>query len=429
MAIPLRIEVSPESLGALAGFADVVHSRVLDLKAVRPMLGSLRNARNEGIRMAIRTRKKPANSLGFPSHPGIVPRLSLLFAGAFSIALASPLRVAAIYDPFEIENARAAGMGRVTAVAGDGTIATWWNPASLAFVKSASLAASDADFSLFFPDGFIRSATWSAPLPWGARRFGAGLGVKRADYDDVLLATSGGLDDEVRWWDQAYVGSVGFRASEPMSLGLALEYLWTHMDVPRSGIGGGSDGAFSVSIGAAYRNPISFGAAGTEATGGSSVVITPLAAATLLHLGQKRELGEGYDLPRQLRGAAGIQVERAPPEGTPAWDLDRAAQFALVMAIEAYVPATEWEYISTRNMIVHFGTELMLFGILSGRLGFIDNNEFFGESNHVDWDNTYGFGVGLPEALPVTLRFDWAAAPWGQSDRVYRRTFSVALRP
>src|SRR5512145_2989766 len=56
-----------------------------------------------------------------------------------------------IYDPFAIEDARTAGMGRVTAIPRDGMVATWWNPAFLPFQDRWSLSMSNADLSEFTP--------------------------------------------------------------------------------------------------------------------------------------------------------------------------------------------------------------------------------------------------------------------------------------
>ncbi len=370
-----------------------------------------------------------------PHQTGLKTRRPLLlsFLAAFLVSTALPASgtevflvntgAPLIYDPFTIEDARSAGMGRVTAIPSDGIIAVWWNPAFLALRGERGLSISNANLSEFFLDGYVRSATIAAPLRRGDHPLGVGLGVKRVSFGEIENVGFSGAT--VKLWEQAYVASIGYGVSSNTAIGVSLEYVWLHFDPDPALNIPGSTGALSASFGIGYRRTLDFSAAAAGAEGGSRLLVTPTAAATFHHLGDQLDFGgEGQDLYRQLRGAIGIEVEYSPPEGTAAFDAARLHQFALATAIEAWAPATEWETISLDRTVVHFGTQLTLFGVLSGRLGFINDNL----NNRVQWESTHGLGISLPEGLPVMARFDWAAVPWGGSERIERRTLSIALR-
>lgn len=330
-----------------------------------------------------------------------------------------------IYAPFTIEDARTAGMGRVTAIPRDGTVSAWWNPAFLAFGDEQSLSISNADLSKFSPEGYVRSGTVSGPLPWG-KRYGAGLGVKRLSFGEVFTTDVFGNARSVDLWEQAYVAAIGYGVTPNTAIGISLEYIWYHIDPDPTLNTLGSTGALSASFGVGYRRPIDLSTTSENVQGASRFTVTPMAAATFLHLGEKLEFGRQEQvLYRQLRGAVGIDIENSPPPGTSAFSSARIRQMALATAIEVWAPASEWAQISQRRAIVHFGTEITLFGVLSGRIGFINDNL----NNRVPWDSTHGLGIALPSGLPFAARFDWAAVPWGGSERIERRTFSIALRP
>jgi hypothetical protein len=357
-----------------------------------------------------------------PFRPALLAALVLAAAPParateqFLVNTGAPL----IYDPFTIEDARTAGMGRVTAIPSDGVVAAWWNPAFLALRGERGLSISNADLAEVLQDGYIRSATIALPLRRGDHPLGVGLGVKRLSVGEIGFVFPG---DTVRPWEQAYVASIGYGVSASTAIGVSLEYVWLHYDPDPALNIPGSLSAFSASVGIGYERTLNFSAAGGDSE--NRLLVTPTAAATFQHLGQQLDYpGEGQDLYRQLRGAVGVEVEYSPPEGTEAFDAARLGQFALATAIEAWVPATDWAEISLDRTVIHCGTELTLFGVLSGRLGFINDNL----NNRVEWEQTHGLGISLPEGLPVIVRFDWAEVPWGGSERIERRTLSISLR-
>ena len=330
-----------------------------------------------------------------------------------------------IYMPGEIESARAAGMGRVTSVQHDGAIATWWNPGFLAWDRTHSLALSTADLSFWreSDSGHTRSATFSGPLPFGPDAMAFGLGFKRLAFEFNAFSPLGdeGLVEIVQ---DAYVLALGVPVSSSIAIGASAEYV-------RDDVDGESADAASLSFGAAFRRPIVFEPAGIESGDSIAIVrrlvLTPLAGASFLHVGQDLDYDSfEVELARQLRGGVGLGVALEPPPGTPAFDRRRWSQLDLTTLLEVYFPAVEAEQISQRRAIVHMGAELVLFSMLSGRIGFIDNDSrqppLYGSR-----DETFGFGLALPPGLPVTARFDWASVPSLFDERIDRWSIEVGL--
>ncbi len=341
-----------------------------------------------------------------------------------------------IYNPREIESARAAGAGRVTVIPLDGAVATWWSPAFLAFQSNRALDLSDADLSLLSnrDEGYVRSATLSGPLPFGSEKLAVGFGFKRLSWSFPRSTPfypygDGSTVDLVQ---HAYALALGYPATRTLGVGVTLEYLSDRIDDE-------SGRAFSMGFGVAYARPMRFGPSESEAgarsgarVGVGQLVVTPRVGVSLLHVGEKLNYGgapDGYDLARQLRGGIGFGVAFEPPPGTRAFGRRRLRQFDLTTALEVYFPAVEWEQVSQKRMLLHMGAELTLFGMISGRIGFIDDDRQ--TDNRFDYhprDNTYGFGVALPSVLPADVRVDWASVPDAREDRIGRLTLSVVLR-
>jgi hypothetical protein len=355
-------------------------------------------------------------------------------------ALASPRLARAaddgpslLYDPFTIETARMAGMGRVASVAGDGTSATWWNPALLAFRPEHRFTVSSADLTVpFFADeDYIRSATLSGPLSFGPKGLAAGVGFKRMSLGDIGLTGIDGEPIETSVFDNLYTASLAYSISPHLSLGAQLEYLWSHptdaipqLNIPEDVTGG----AAAMGLGIAYERPIAFSLReDLSASGdGARVVLTPMAGASLLHLGQELDYGdddEGADLFRQFRLGAGLGVEHAPTTETKPFARERLRQFHFTTALEVFVPMVDLDDITQESLLLHWGAELSWFGMVSGRIGFIDDDDV----GMVSRDNTYGVGLSLPDGLPFDVSFDWASVPIAATERIERRTLSITF--
>jgi hypothetical protein len=332
-----------------------------------------------------------------------------------------------IYMPSEIESARASGMGRVTSVVRDGAIATWWNPAFLARSESHRLTYSTGDITYWRANesDYIRSITLSGPLPMGSRSIAVGAGFKRFNLEFQNQTPFGGGElFEVR--QDAYVVSLAYPVAPWLAIGLAGEYV-------REDIAGELLDAASLGFGLAFERPITFRPAGDEGAASPdedrSLVVTPLLGASFLHAGQDLGYpGDLDDLARQLRGGMGLDIALEPPPGTGAFDRRRLSQVELTTAVEVYFPAVTPEHISQKRAIVHMGAELVLFGMLSSRIGFIDIDQTQGIGPLRNRrDETFGFGVLLPPGLPVVARLDWASVPGLFEERSDRWSVEVGL--
>ena len=347
-------------------------------------------------------------------------------------ALAADEGPSLLYDPFTIETARTAGMGRVASVAGDGTSATWWNPAELAFHPEYRAAVANSDLTLFADGDYIRSATLSGALPFGPKGLAAGVGFKRADLGDFDLVGIDGEPIETTAFDHLYTASLAYPLSPHWSLGAQFEYVWSHLTDAIPGLNIPEDvtgGAASVGFGASFRRPIAFRSRGDVdvSNEGGDVVVTPMAGASLLHLGPQLEYSdddEGADLFRQFRFGAGLGVEHTPPVATKPFARERLLQFQFMTALEVFVPMVDLDDITQQSILLHWGAEFSWFGMVSGRIGFIDDDD---PGGMVSRDNTYGVGLSLPDGLPVDVHFDWASVPIAASERIERRTLSITF--
>jgi hypothetical protein len=331
-----------------------------------------------------------------------------------------------IYMPGEIESAHAAGMGRVTSVLPDGAVATWWNPGFLASDKTWGLSLSTADISFWRESdpGYIWSATLSGPLPFGPRGVAAGLGFKRLAFEFEAF-TPFGDNDLFELTQDAYVLALACPVSSSFAIGASAEYVRDDLD-------GEVADAASLGLGVAFRRPIVFEPTrgGDDSLGGDRrLVLTPLAGASFLHVGQDLDFaGVSSELARQLRGGIGLGVALEPPPETPAFDRRRWSQLDLTTALEVYFPAVEAEQISQKRAIVHMGAELMLFGMLSSRVGFIDIDSRQGIGPpYGRRDETFGFGVSLPPGMPMIARVDWASVPSLFDERIDRWSVEIGL--
>jgi hypothetical protein len=361
-------------------------------------------------------------------HPGILRTLAIAAFIAFARgAHAIDEGVTDIYQPFTIESARAAGMGRVVSVAGDGSIATWWSPAALAWDPKRRVALSSGDYAAFFLDGdYIRSATVSGPLSQNAGSIAIGIGFKRLDRGAFeVIGPDGAPIGTSESFDHHFIASVGVPLGARWSAGASIEYLWSHLadPIPELSVFDGSGGAFSASLGAAYQHPMIFAPASGES---GQLVLTPLGAASILHLGQKVEYEDddgGEDLARQFRAGIGVKAAFTPEDGTPVFDRSRWKQFAFATALETHIPIVDLDAITQETITLQYGAELSYLGVLTGRVGFIDDDA----SGFVSRDNTYGVGLSLPDGLPFDVSFDWASVPFAGSERVERRSLVVTL--
>ncbi len=344
----------------------------------------------------------------------------LVPADLFAVSEGAP----AIYAPLILESARASGMGNVTVIASDGPTAMRWNPGFLAFLEESEALVTTGDVVPFREDTHLRTVAVTGRVPTlGSLR--AGLSFRRYSFGTIRFGLPSGGVTETPSFDHAYAAGLGLPMSSRVGVGLTLEYVWSHLSdpIPELLIDDGQAGAFSASIGMALKEVSTFESRRPD---GSILTVTPLAGISLLHVGgtlEYQEKEQAADLARQLHAGLGIEFARKADSPLSLGDSRRLGLFEVTVGLETVFPAVEFSQISKERMILLFGADVSLFGLVSARVGFIDDDDGGIQ------DNTYGFGLGISEVGPLSVRVDWATFPWGGSERVDRWAMAFAWGP
>lgn len=316
----------------------------------------------------------------------------------------------AIYQPLLIASARAAGMGGIAAIAGDGATAVRHNPGFLVFGDDWQAVTA---LSRGLDEGWHRSTTI-------AGRFGKSKRVAMAGgYERLDLSSFTGQ----RSFDRAVRLGGGARFWKCVGLGATIEHAkseYIAYDVTDLTAPNRSDRATSISLGVGVARAIPL-ALGDPRVG--STILTPMFGASLVHWGGQYLNffdGKRKSMPRHVNAALGGRITR----DVDASPLDygrrtRVPLYALTLGVESSIPAFDGE---DETLVYRYGMEFALGGILSGRLGYIDD-----ESSDLH-DTTFGFGLGLEGRYSFSLRFDYASLPQRSAHSFDRaNVFDVAL--
>lgn len=333
--------------------------------------------------------------------------------------------VPAVYDPLLVESPRAVALGNLTVVLPDAAVAALYNPAFLAFDAEPRLAWTQSRLAPEGDDVWLGSWTVSGPSPIGPPGLVAALAFKRLDFGVVDVGIP--YEGDGNSFDHALALSGGLPVGRGFAVGAALEYVYSdfgpaipELNIPEDP----SAGTVSLSLGLALAPTATLAGAGAPADA-SRLRVTPLAGLSLLHLGpgiRYRSDEDREPLFRQAHAGVGLRVAHAPEARIPLFDRRRLALFDLFTGVEANVPIVNSSDVSTKKMLLLFGSELTLFGVVTGRVGFVDEDE----SGSIR-DDTWGFGFALPGVLPVEVRVDRASLTG--LDRVHRWGISARWVP
>ncbi len=315
--------------------------------------------------------------------------------------------------PLLVGSARANGMGEMTTIMGDGAVALWWSPGMLPFDRRVQLNCTRSKLAAGLADDiWFRTYNLSGGFDLGAFGVAAGLGYARLDLSEIDIITESGENiGSFASYDDLVNLTVAVSVADMAGVGLALEHTYSRLSpaIPELGIDDGMTGsARSISLGGAFspRFTISEGETGTGGDlrpGAFAFMINPIAAASLLHWGEKiaySDQNPPENLPRRLHIGTGLRLAFDTGSSGSFFDVGRFLSFELLFGYE-------WDksLIGSKEMTHRSGFELRLANIFSLRYGKIDD-----KAGHIV-DNTRGWGIGFEELLPFGFRLDYAEVP------------------
>lgn len=358
---------------------------------------------------------------------GLGTLASLTPSPAHSVTWGAP----AIYYPLLVTSARASGMGEVTAILSEGSVAAWRNPGALAFADRWQHARTSTHLVPdLWDDISLKSWTVSGPVPRAPFGLALAYGYSKLDFGRMsLILESGEVAQTFSSYDEAFTIALAARPLPFLGVGVAFEKVYSKLSdpIPELNILDGDAEGKSVSLGLALRTTWTL--AEDRASGAPGrLVASPLLGASILHWGGDlayNDEDQAEPLWRQIHVGGGFRLAYEPRFRRSILDLRRLLAFDMTLGAEAYFPAAgSFRSASTEDAVYHYGIEISSHGIFSVRLGYVDDDD--GDIH----GSTHGFGVALVGILPLDVRFDWASVPQSAGlAEVDRAAVSINLDP